>query len=192
MRISATEEYGLRCLLHLAREKSGTLTLQDVATREGLSVANVAKLLGQLRRAGLVASIRGAEGGYRLARPATDVRVSHVLDAMGGAFFTTATCEKYPGGADSCVHLGDCSIRSVWARAEAAAHAVLESTSLADLLTSEVHMNETLAGRFPAGHEPVRPALVSTIRMPKLEDAQKRSLRAAASRPSRRKRAVHA
>ena len=73
MKITAQEEYGLRCLLRLAQSESGSLTLPEVAAAEGLSVAYVAKLMAVLRHAGILDSVRGRSGGYTLARPADEI-----------------------------------------------------------------------------------------------------------------------
>src|SRR5437667_16092 len=77
MRLSAQEEYGLRCLLQVAREPEGGLTTPQLAEREGLGAAHVHKLMRLLRRGGLVKSVRGRNGGYQLARPAEQVRLRH-------------------------------------------------------------------------------------------------------------------
>src|SRR2546425_11812681 len=69
MRFTAQEEYGLRCLLQIAREPAGSLTIPEIAEREALTSAYVAKLMSVLRKAGLVKSTRGQKGGYRLACP---------------------------------------------------------------------------------------------------------------------------
>src|SRR5258707_12706669 len=81
MKISAHEEYGLRCLVQLARaEMDGeSLTLSQIAEREGLSVANAGKLMWILNKAGLVQSQRGTKGGYKLARPAKDIPPNAVV-----------------------------------------------------------------------------------------------------------------
>jgi Rrf2 family protein len=81
MKISAHEEYGLRCLVQLARAEADreSLTLNQIAGREGLSVANAGKLMWILVKAGLVQSQRGANGGYTLARPAAEIRLSEVI-----------------------------------------------------------------------------------------------------------------
>jgi len=72
MKISAQEEFGLRCLLQLARAETHreSLTLGQIAVLEGISVANAGKLMWILNKAGLVQSQRGTKGGYRLSRPA--------------------------------------------------------------------------------------------------------------------------
>src|SRR5262245_47549595 len=69
MKISSQEEYGLRCLLRLARAEDGQLSIADIAAGEGLSVPYVAKLLTVLRQGGLIDSVRGRAGGYHLAQP---------------------------------------------------------------------------------------------------------------------------
>ncbi|HUL79346.1 MAG TPA: Rrf2 family transcriptional regulator, partial [Vicinamibacteria bacterium] len=75
MKLSSQEEYGLRCLLQLARAGGGaSLTIAEMSEREGISAPNVAKIMRILRRAGLVKSTRGKAGGYALARPAAQLR----------------------------------------------------------------------------------------------------------------------
>src|SRR5215469_16076105 len=74
MKITSQEEYGLRCLMRLARVEDGhSLTIPEIAAAERLSPPYVAKLLSVLRQAGLIASVRGRTGGYHLTRPAAEV-----------------------------------------------------------------------------------------------------------------------
>jgi len=84
MKISAQEEYGLRCLLQLARAEveDESLTLSQLAGREGISVANAGKLMWILNKAGLVQSQRGTKGGYRLARPASTIHLNEVIRVL--------------------------------------------------------------------------------------------------------------
>ena len=85
MKITAQEEYGLRCLLHLARTRDPLgQNIREIAEAENLSIPYVAKLLAVLRRAGLITSVRGRKGGYLLARPAGDIRLGEVMQALGG------------------------------------------------------------------------------------------------------------
>src|SRR5208337_2362777 len=89
MKITAQEEYGLRCLLMLARAEEGgnSLTIPEIAAAEGLSAPYVAKLLAVMRQAGLIESVRGRTGGYRLARPTAEVRLGRVLMVLGDPLF---------------------------------------------------------------------------------------------------------
>src|SRR3989338_6855273 len=115
MKITAQEEYGLRCLLQLARGPQGQLvSVKEIARREGLSTAYVEKLLRHLARAGLVHSMRGIKGGYLLNRPAGSVTLGEVVRALGGMQTTDHLCHAYTGQQEACVHFSDCGIRSVW------------------------------------------------------------------------------
>jgi len=141
MQLLAQEEYGLRCLLELARHETGARTIQQVAQAEGLSPDYAAKLLRELRRGGLVESTRGAAGGYRLARSAATITAWDAVAALGGALFPNDFCECHPGRAARCVRAGDCALRSIWRAADEAVRRVLSEVTLADLVCSESHMD---------------------------------------------------
>jgi Rrf2 family protein len=96
MRFTSQEEYGLRCLLQLARA-GGRLTIAAIAEREGLTSAYVAKLLSVLQGAGLVASTRGRAGGYRLSREPQDVDLATVMAALDGRLYTADFCGRHAG-----------------------------------------------------------------------------------------------
>jgi Rrf2 family protein len=153
MKVSSQEEYGLRCMLQLARRQregqSHPLTLAEVARDEGLTVAYVAKLVRGLRRAGLVKSVLGRSGGYSLARPASEISVLEVLGALGGKLYTTDYCRRFAGERATCMHMGDCSIRSLWGVVEGLLEKVLGATMLEDLLGSEKRVGDVLGARAP-------------------------------------------
>ncbi len=138
MKLSAQEEYGLRCLLHLARCADGeSRTIPEISRAEGLSAPNVAKLMRLLRLGGLVQSARGQSGGYTLSRPASQITVAEVLYLLGGPLFGPAFCERHTGKAKVCPHARDCSLRSLWSSAQSLLGEILRRTSLADLLCDE-------------------------------------------------------
>ena len=146
MQLLASEEYGLRCLLQVARaEAERPVPIPAVARAEGLSPDYVAKLLRRLRLAGLVRSTRGVEGGYRLARPAADISVREALEALGGEFFGEAFCACHAGQKRRCARSRDCSLRALWRELQAAVHQSLERIRLADLLRDEPAMAAWLA-----------------------------------------------
>jgi Rrf2 family protein len=141
MKFSAQEEYGLRCLLQIGRQgPGGSLTIPEIAAAERLSVPHVAKLMRILRQGGLVKSIRGQSGGYALSCPPEQIIVGEALAALGGRFFETAYCERFPGTVDLCTHTVDCSIRSLWRAVQIGVDQVLSRTTLRDLLASEQEM----------------------------------------------------
>jgi Rrf2 family protein len=149
MQLLASEEYGLRCLLQLARAESraedgAPVSISQIATSEGLSPDYTAKLMRELRMGGLVESVRGTAGGYRLARPADAISVWSALQVLGGAFFSEAFCECHGGQQRQCVRSSDCSLRALWRAVQAALRETLEKISLADLQRDERAMVDWL------------------------------------------------
>jgi Rrf2 family protein len=151
MKITAPEEYGLRCLLRLASQPADTaLTIPEIAASERLSAPNVAKMMGILRQAGFVASVRGRAGGYCLARPANQIRVGQVLAALGDPLYEDGYCERHAGTENKgeiCVHTSDCAVRAVWRTLGDLITSVLDQLTLADLLCPEAAMQQLLVRR---------------------------------------------
>lgn len=150
MKISAIEEYGLRCLLQLARNApTGKLmSAEEIAEQEGLSLAYVEKILSQLRKAGLIQSVRGMYGGYKLARPPEDIRVGEFVRAVDGNFFSDM-CTHFSGKETACIHVGSCSVRPVWLMVARHLYRILDLLSLADLLQEEGGLERSLFAEFP-------------------------------------------
>ncbi len=135
MKFSSQEEYGLRCLLQLARRGSdASMTISEISEAEGLSSSYVAKLLRILRLSGFVESVRGQEGGYTLSRTPEAIQISDVLAALGGRFYKPGFCDHFTGTEEICAHTFSCSIRPLWHRVQTAIDSVLDRTTLADLL----------------------------------------------------------
>jgi Rrf2 family protein len=146
MKLSAQEEYGLRCLLYMARHgETRSHSIPEISRAEGLSVPNVAKLMRILRLGGLVASVRGQAGGYTLSRAADRIPVAEVLSLLGGSFYSEQFCTRHSGLERSCAHAGDCSVRLLWRTVQQALDGILERTTLRDLLKPEPEMIEFLA-----------------------------------------------
>jgi Rrf2 family protein len=169
MKITSQEEYGLRCLLQLARADEGrSLSIHEIAAAEGLSAPYVAKLLAVLRQAGLVESERGRSGGYRLAGSPAEVRLGAVLMVLGEPLFDEASyCQKHIGTErspeDGCVHNGRCSLRALWQTLEHWMRGTLDRITLADLLQSEGQITELLRARLEeAMQEPLVPLIPLT------------------------------
>jgi Rrf2 family protein len=138
MKFSSQEEYGLRCLLRIAREGRGAgLTIPEISEAEGISGFYVAKLMRVLRRGGLVKSARGKIGGYTLSRPPGEIVVGEALGLLGGRLFESDFCTDHAGAENICTSSVDCSIRSLWKAVQHMVDRVLSKTTLADLLGSE-------------------------------------------------------
>src|SRR4029450_7007291 len=100
-----------------------------------------ATLLRVLRLGGLVESVRGAEGGYRLARPAEAISVWSALEVLGGAFFSEQFCECHGGQQRTCVRSTDCGLRALWRAVQAALRETRSGIPLADLQRDERRRN---------------------------------------------------
>ena len=141
MKLTSQEEYGLRCLLRIAREgEGGSLTIPKISQKEGISNFYVAKLMRILRRSGLVKSVRGQAGGYALARPADQIVVGEALAVLGGRLYDPAFCEEHSGSESLCTNSVDCSVRSLWRAVQQVIDQVLSKTTLKDLLSNEQQM----------------------------------------------------
>lgn len=142
MKISAQEEYGLRCLVQLATlREDESLTLPQIADREGISQANAGKLMWALNNAGFVRSTRGSKGGYSLSRPAGEILLSEVISVLG-ADEIAGHCDGYTGVRDSCVHKGDCGIRPVILGLHEIVQNALSHITLAQLVGTEKKVDE--------------------------------------------------
>jgi len=145
MKLSAQEEYGLRCLLQLARAQTTqeSLTLSQIAGQEGISSANAGKLMWILTKAGLVQSTRGTKGGYVLARPANEIRLDQVIRVLEGEP-AESHCKSYAGVLDACIHTGDCGIRPVIVELHQIVDNALAEITLSQLLGTEANVDSVL------------------------------------------------
>ena len=149
MKITAQEEYGLRCLLQLARAPQGeVVSVKEIAAREDLSSAYVEKLLRILSKSGLVHSMRGMKGGYVLNRPPTAVTLGEVVRALGILETTDHICRSFTGNGDVCVHFSNCGIRSAWSGLTSSIQSFLDQTTLESLLGDEYAVSHRLAKRL--------------------------------------------
>ena len=138
MRISAVEEYGLRCLLALARKgQESQLSISEIAEMEGLSVPYASKLLAILRRAGLVTAERGRGGGFSIASNPARINLYEVLTALGGPMIDPKHCSRFTGQKDQCVHTEKCSIHDVLGGLAGYVQTFLSRTTLQDLITAD-------------------------------------------------------
>ncbi len=137
MKISAAEEYGVRCLLQLAKvSHSRPVAGREIARAEGLTPEYVEKILSRMTRGGLVRGVRGVKGGYVLARPASEITVGEALRAADGRMIA-GLCDRFRGSDDRCVHHSDCGLRSVWVALDRQIFGFLNKMPLTVLLQQE-------------------------------------------------------
>jgi len=131
MKLSTRTRYGMRAIIELAQHNTKRpLQLKIIAKRQDISVKYLEQLMTMLKSAGFVRSVRGSKGGYVLAKPAEQIRLSEVFRCLEGSVTTTECVEDE----DYCVRSADCLARVVWALVGAAIDNVLESMTLQQLL----------------------------------------------------------
>ena len=130
MRVSAKVDYALRALTELAASPPGYVKAERLATAQEIPLKFLENILLELRRAEIVGSQRGAEGGYRLAKQAADISLADVIRAVEGPIATVRGARPE----DAEYHGAATGLRDVWIELRTSMRGVLETTSLADLV----------------------------------------------------------
>lgn len=139
MLFSTRAEYGVRLMVELGRQSGDRpVSLGAVADGENLPLSYLEHLVAKLRKAGLVESQRGAHGGYRLGRPAEQIDMLEVVQALEGAIAPMECFHSDPEGKVSCSHETDgdhaCATKLLWTRVHGGVSRALSGTTLADLV----------------------------------------------------------
>ena len=139
MLFSTKAEYGVRLMVELGRHGgSEPLSLSTVAEAERLPLSYLEHLVARLRNADLVTSTRGAHGGYRLARPASEITMVEVVEALEGQIAPMECFHETPEGKVLCSHETDgdqaCATKLLWTRVQGGVTRALAGTTLAELV----------------------------------------------------------
>jgi len=146
MKISTKGEYGVRAMLELAMEYGeGPIPLKVVAQRQGISEPYLEQLMATLRKAGLVQSVRGAQGGYELAQPPEATLVGDIVRALEGPV-APMECVQHPTSLEACGQVTRCAVQLLWQRLAATMNEVLDQTSLADLVRETKRLQARTGG----------------------------------------------
>lgn len=143
MRISKSEEYGLRLVLRLAAD-GGQLSIRELAEHEGLPETTVAKVISRLRQAELVVAERGRNGGYSLDRDASDITVARVVAAFDTSVYGPEFCDRMTPGDGGCAHATDCGLKPLWHGLTAVIGDFLDSVTVADIMRGSQPRRDTL------------------------------------------------
>ncbi len=131
MRVSTKGRYGLRTLVDIAlHQKGGTVTLGEIAKRQGISVKYLWQVINPLKTAGLLSVTRGAKGGYSLAKRPEDINMLDVVRTLEGPFCLVDCLDDN----DNCDRLDCCVTRSIWGAVSTAIEDTLKDISLAEVL----------------------------------------------------------
>jgi len=133
MKVSTRAEYGIRALIDLAQlYGQGPVQSHEIARRQGLPEPYLNQLMTTLRRAGLVQSKRGPNGGHMLARPPERITVGEAFLALEGSIAPWLCVEETDA---PCIYASGCGLRPVWQAVKAATEEVLNRTTLADIVS---------------------------------------------------------
>jgi Rrf2 family transcriptional regulator, cysteine metabolism repressor len=144
MMFSTKAEYGVRVMVELARHADGAhgtpIPLAEIAEHDGLPLAYLEHLVARLRKAGLVDSRRGSRGGYLLARPAREITMAEVVEALEGSIAPIECISEAADGSIVCARESDahhvCPTKLLWTRVRLSIVRTLRETTLADLVLS--------------------------------------------------------
>lgn len=137
MWVSTKAQYGMRALVEVAVGGDRPTSLKTVADRQELSHQYLEQIFAVLRRAGVVQSVRGARGGYRLARHPDRITALEVVELLEGSVAPVACIDED----DTCGRVGACSTEPLWREVDSAVRRVLEGTTVADLMAERQLLN---------------------------------------------------
>ena len=145
IKITAMEEYGVRCLVRLARNGAGQpVTCSSLAEAEHVPPLFAEQILRRFRFGGLVTSVRGPHGGYVLAKDPVTITLGEVVRLLD-AGLGEDICNQFNKDGRSCGHLGGCSLRPIWQWISQRVTSALDQTSLAQLLAEETQVAYEIA-----------------------------------------------
>jgi Rrf2 family protein len=127
------------------RYGEGPVPLNSIADRQMVSLHYLEQLVAKLRRAGLVSSSRGAQGGYELSKPPEDITVGDVVRVLEGSF-DPVQCLSVDFDHEDCEQLDDCVVRFVWKKLQDCTNRVLNSISLRDLCDGTTNLKGKACG----------------------------------------------
>ncbi|MCR4818988.1 MAG: Rrf2 family transcriptional regulator [Fretibacterium sp.] len=138
MKLSATTRYGLRALYDLCSQEYGPVSVSKIARRQNIPLNYLEQLFSKLRRGGILRSVRGAQGGYLLARSAAEISIAEVIDALGDPI-TFGACQR----AEGCLNAPTCPTFRLWRRVKGSIDDILAKTTLDDLLKDKISLLES-------------------------------------------------
>ncbi len=134
MKLSTRARYGLRALIDLGMySENEAVSIQSIADRQNISDSYLEQLMAKLKKAGLVTSSRGVQGGYRLSRPAQEISVGEVLRVLEGGL-DAVVCPGTTDKTDGCQESDFCVTKLVWKRINDGINEAVDSLMLDQLI----------------------------------------------------------
>lgn len=134
MRLTTKGRYAVRALYCLSRfSKDKPTPLSEVAKNQNISLNFLEQLFVHLRKNGIVTSVRGPRGGYRLNKPASEITIGEILRAVGESTFPVFCTDEYASGNKKCPRADDCVTHLLWDKLGKNINKFLDSTTLEEL-----------------------------------------------------------
>ncbi len=134
MKLSTKGRYGLRAVLDIAvHADEEAVALSQIAEQQGVSLNYLEQLIAKLKKAGIVKSIRGAQGGYMLAVPMETLSIGDILRALEGDL-SPVDCSEIKDGESACSHSDSCVTKYVWKRISNSINDAVDSIMLSELV----------------------------------------------------------
>jgi len=146
LKLSTKGRYGLKAIIDLAvYSNEEAISLSNVADRTGISVRYLEQLISKLKKAGLVSSIRGAQGGYKLAKSANEISVGDILRALEGDL-SPVDCISAQNDSAMCADADACVTKLVWKRINDSINQAVDTMMLSELVeaTNSIDKNKTI------------------------------------------------
>ncbi len=152
LKISTKGRYGLRLMFELALHYGeGPISLKSIAAQQNISVKYLEQIIMQLSKVGLVESVRGAQGGYSLARDPSALTVGTILNALEGSLSPSECAEEY----FDCPVSGDCVAQGVWMKIKSAIDDVVDNIYLSDLVLEQQGKSSCASAGCPKKTKPL-------------------------------------
>ena len=144
MRFTTKTEYGLLCMIYLAKHvEADRVSIKELVARENYPLAYIEKILQSLKKANLVVSQQGSQGGYRLARKPSEITLRHVIDAIEGGTFEVF-CQPEVREDIVCTHFCLCGVKPIWRKTKQILDNFYDSITLEMLTKNEIEMQHLM------------------------------------------------
>ncbi len=146
MKISTKGRYGLRAVIDIAiHGVKEPVSLSDIAIRQDISISYLEQLIAKLKRADLVTSVRGAKGGYSLAKKPEEISIGEILRALEGDL-TPVNCSEIAGSGSPCKEAEQCMTKVVWKKISDSINDTVDHLMLSELLDDNASNNIDIGG----------------------------------------------
>lgn len=145
MKISTRGRYAVRLMLDLAQHSDHYVTIKSISERQEISGKYLEQIISTLSRAGFVRSIRGSQGGYKLAKPPSEYTIGEILRLIEGSLVPVACMDDDP---NRCPRCETCAALDIWKQVDTAVSSVVDSITLEDLVNKQDEKTSQIDSEF--------------------------------------------